>query len=67
MSKLLADILIDLVICDIEGWCKHDYLNALVELINGIGRNPTANARRRAASIKPDFPVQGDLFGDSQQ
>lgn len=23
-----------------------------------------AKARRRAASIKPDFPVQGDLFGD---
>lgn len=26
-----------------------------------------ANARRRAASIKHEFPVQGDLFGDCQQ
>lgn len=40
MRKLLADILVDLAICEIEGWCKHDYLNALVELINGIGRQP---------------------------
>ena len=40
MRKLLADILVDLTICEIEGWCKHDYLNALVELINGIGRQP---------------------------
>lgn len=38
MRKLLADILVDLTICEIEGWCKHDYINALVDLINGIGR-----------------------------
>lgn len=38
MHKLMADILVDLTICEIEGWDKHDYLNALVELINGIGR-----------------------------
>ena len=40
IRKLLADILVDLTICEIEGWCKHDYLNALVELINSIGRQP---------------------------
>ena len=40
MHKLLADILVDLTICEIEGWCKREYINALVELINGIGRQP---------------------------
>ena len=38
MRKLLADILVDLTICEIEGWCKREYLNELSELINGIGR-----------------------------
>ena len=40
VRKLLADILVDLTICEIEGWCKREYLNQLVELINGIGRQP---------------------------
>ena len=46
MRKLLADILVDLTICEIEGWCKREYINELNELINGIGRQPdvTPNA-----------------------
>ena len=36
-QKLLADILVDLTICEIEGWSKRDYIDELRELINGIG------------------------------
>ena len=37
--KLLADILVDLMICEIEGWAKAEYLKELRTLINSIGRN----------------------------
>jgi hypothetical protein len=37
--RLLADILVDLTICEIEGWCKREYINELRELLNGIGRD----------------------------
>jgi hypothetical protein len=32
--------LVDLTICEIEGWCKREYLRELAELINGIGQQP---------------------------
>ena len=34
--RLLADILIDLQVCEIEGWSKLEYINQLRDLINGI-------------------------------
>lgn len=34
--KLLADILVDMKICEIEGWDKLEYLNELKNLINGF-------------------------------
>lgn len=37
--RLLADILIDLTICEIEGWCKREYIDELRALINGLGRD----------------------------
>ena len=37
-QKLLADILIDLTICEIEGWSKREYINELKNLINSIGK-----------------------------
>lgn len=36
-QNLLNDILIDLQICEIEGWSKSDYLNSLKELLSSIG------------------------------
>lgn len=36
VHKLLADILVDLTICEIEGWDKREYLSQLAELINGM-------------------------------
>ena len=38
-QKLLSDILVDLMICEIEGWSKTEYLNELKELITNIGKN----------------------------
>lgn len=36
-QKLLADIRVDLMICEIEGWDKLEYLCELKSLINGLG------------------------------
>ena len=35
-SKLLADILVDLQVCDIEGWDKREYIRELQMMINDI-------------------------------
>ena len=37
-EKILLDVLVDLTICEIEGWNKLEYLDELKSLINGIGR-----------------------------
>ena len=35
--RLLADISLDLVICELEGWDKLEYLNELKDMINALG------------------------------
>ena len=35
--RLMQDIRTDLVVCEIEGWDKMEYLNELKELINSFG------------------------------
>jgi len=35
-KKLLTDILVDLTICDLEGWDKKEYLNDLKKTINSL-------------------------------
>lgn len=37
-QKLLNDILVDLTICEIEGWCKLEYIKELKNLIDSLGR-----------------------------
>lgn len=37
ITKLYADILMDINICDIEGWDKMEYINELRELLNSLG------------------------------
>ena len=37
-QRILNDILVDLTICEIEGWCKREYINELRELINSLGK-----------------------------
>lgn len=34
--KLLGDIRMDLIICEIEGWDKMEYINELNELVNSF-------------------------------
>ena len=36
-EKLLQDIRVDLMICEIEGWDKSEYIKELKRLINSIG------------------------------
>ncbi len=37
MLKLLNDIRIDLMICEIEGWDKKEYLEELKKMITALG------------------------------
>ena len=41
-QKLLADIRVDLMVCEIEGWNKLEYLEELKSLINGLAEAPMA-------------------------
>lgn len=34
--KILSDIRCDLMVCELEGWSKSDYINELRNMINGI-------------------------------
>lgn len=43
-TRLLNDILTDLMICEIEGWCKVEYLNEIRKLINSIGQQACIDA-----------------------
>lgn len=36
--KLMQDIRADLIICEIEGWDKMEYINELSELVNSFGK-----------------------------
>jgi len=42
-QKILNDILVDLMICEIEGWCKLEYINEIKQLIDGIARAKKKN------------------------
>ena len=35
--RIMQDIRTDLIVCEIEGWDKTEYLNELKELINSFG------------------------------
>lgn len=35
--RLMQDIRTDLIVCEVEGWDKMEYLNELKELINSFG------------------------------
>lgn len=43
-QRLLNDILCDLMICEIEGWCKVEYINEIRKLISKIGAQSTIEA-----------------------
>lgn len=43
-QRLLADILVDLMICEIEGWCKREYIDELRRLITSLGQQACIDA-----------------------
>jgi len=43
-KQILNEILVDLMICEIEGWCKKDYINELKELICSLGKQQCIDA-----------------------
>lgn len=45
-EKLLNDIRVDLMICEIEGWCKMEYIRELRKLIAGIANRKQINVSR---------------------
>lgn len=49
-QNLLNDLMVDLMICEIEGWCKMEYIRELRRLLASI-------ARRKSISI----PVSGSI------
>lgn len=49
-QRLLADIAVDLTICEIEGWCKMEYIRELRRLLASI-------AKRKSISI----PISGSV------
>ena len=49
--RLLADISLDLVICEMEGWDKLEYLAELKEMINTLGgENNEPDISRKSVS-----------------
>lgn len=51
-EQILKEIMFDLVVCEIEGWDKKQYINELKKLLNGI------NTKHKKETIK----IQNDLF-----
>ena len=51
-EQILKEIMFDLMVCEIEGWSKHEYINELKKLINGIN---TSN--RKTISVKNDLTL----------
>ena len=45
-QRLLNDIMVDLQICEIEGWCKMEYIRELRKLIAGIANRKQINVSR---------------------
>ena len=63
-QKLLADIRVDLMVCEIEGWNKLEYLDELKSLINGLGSssNGIETAVKNIRMWEQETDKQGRLF-----
>lgn len=51
-EHLLKEIMFDLMVCEIEGWDKKEYINELKKLLNGID---TSNKKKVNAKNLPDL------------
>ena len=54
--KLLADILVDLQICTLEGWSKTEYLDQLKSLINSFSTHKDAVKAAAVIPVDDDGP-----------
>lgn len=45
IERLYRDILIDMAVCEIEGWDKMEYIKDLQEVINRFGREQKLQKR----------------------
>jgi hypothetical protein len=61
--RLLADISVDLMVCEIEGWDKMEYIEELKALINGlVGRsNGVANNQFDLTYAKPSLAASNNV------
>ena len=53
-KKMLSDILCDMQICEIEGWCKLDYLNEIRELINNLCGDVVVSELKKSEAAVPE-------------
>lgn len=51
-EQLLKEIMFDLMVCEVEGWDKKQYINELKKLLNGINTKPKKSTSKS----------QNDLF-----
>ena len=58
-QRILNDIMVDLMICEIEGWVKTEYINELKKLISGLlsDKKEIINYKNKQIDVK-----QGVLF-----
>lgn len=52
-QQLLKDIMCDIMICDIEGWDKLEYLNELKKLINSF----KIKVKTKGVNVSPQFSL----------
>lgn len=51
-EHLLKEIMFDLMVCEIEGWDKKEYINEIKKLLNGID---TSNRNKSSIKSVPDL------------
>lgn len=54
-EQLLKEITFDLMVCEIEGWSKTEYINELKSLIDSIDTKPTQRVKNNIAQQKLDL------------
>lgn len=50
--NLLRDIMCDLTICEIEGWCKTEYINQIKKMVAEIGIGKTIDSNKNTDVVQ---------------
>ena len=51
-EQILKEIMFDLMVCEVEGWDKKEYINEIKKLLNGIN---TSNKKKVNVKSPPDL------------